>query len=244
MRLSYVIGCINAWFARLVYEPDAWDVWLEDWATDERDPHVVFVVACARSGVWFSRLVLKPFLFAGHAVSCFLLRQMEYHADTYEIKVAGSATFEQTVRRQHVLERALRRAYEALEASWTQNRLLPDNFPAFLLAQEGLLSRTLRAKLDATIGLDGTALFDTHPSAADRIRRARQANEPGLFRSDGPAASLLGSFDILARQVTFLHYTDDLRLPAVPGMLAPLVYGPTTQQRPGPLFGSSDPPRT
>ena len=33
-------------------------------------------------------------MFIGHAVSCFLSRQMEYDADSYQIKIAGSAAFE------------------------------------------------------------------------------------------------------------------------------------------------------
>jgi len=38
-------------------------------------------------------------MYAGHAVSCFLLRQMEFDADRYEARgVSGSETFAQTCR--------------------------------------------------------------------------------------------------------------------------------------------------
>jgi len=36
---------------------------------------------------------------------------------------------------------------------------------------------------------------------------------PGVFGLDGPATALFSNFDVVARQVTLLHYTDDLGLP-------------------------------
>jgi hypothetical protein len=56
-------------------------------------------------------------------------------------------------------------------------------------------------------------LLDTHPSNGDRIRRARQAGDPGVFALEGPATALFSHFDIPARQVTLLHYQEDLGLP-------------------------------
>jgi len=32
MRLSYVIRGINAWFARVIYQRDEWDLWLAELA--------------------------------------------------------------------------------------------------------------------------------------------------------------------------------------------------------------------
>ena len=71
------------------------------------------------------------------------------------------------------------------------------------------------------------SLFDTHPSDGDRIQRARQANEPGVFHLDLPATVLFSNFDIVAHQVTQLHYSDDLELEFDPDQLAPV--GPPTQ---------------
>jgi len=56
-------------------------------------------------------------------------------------------------------------------------------------------------------------VFHTHPSHGDRIRRARLAQEPGVFHLDAPASVLFSNFDVLAKQVTLLHYSDDLGLP-------------------------------
>ncbi len=34
-----------------------------------------------------------------------------------------------------------------------------------------------------------------------------------MVRLDGPATALFGDFEVVAHQVTLLHYTDDLGLP-------------------------------
>jgi Zn-dependent protease with chaperone function len=99
MRLSYIIRRINGWFVRLVYERDAWDLWLEELGMEGQDAGTLIVVNFARLGVGASRLVLKLLMLLAHAVSCFLLRQMEYDADSYAIKVAGSGAMEAATRR-------------------------------------------------------------------------------------------------------------------------------------------------
>src|SRR6185369_5361418 len=58
MRSSYLIRHINAWFARLVYQRDGWDLWLEECSTQGDDWRVLIVVNCARLAVGFSRLLL------------------------------------------------------------------------------------------------------------------------------------------------------------------------------------------
>ncbi len=221
MRLSYVIRNVNGWFARVVYERDAWDLWLEEAGTETEDWRVMLVVNCARLAVGFSRLLLMLLMFLGHGVSCFLLRQMEYDADSYEIKLAGSATFEATARRLAVLNQVMGAAYKEMRATWNLNRRLPDNLPAYMVRLEAKVPAAAREKIQDTMGLSRTGLFDTHPSDGDRIRRARQAGQPGVFQLDLPASLLFSNFPIAAKQVTHLHYTDDLGLDLDPAALRP-----------------------
>ena len=61
-------------------------------------------------------------------------------------------------------------------------------------------------------GLARTGLFDTHPSDGERIRRARQTGEAGVFHLELPASVLLSRFDIVSKQVTHLYYAEDLGL--------------------------------
>lgn len=158
----------------------------------------------------------------GHAISCFMMRQMEYDADSYEIKLAGSEMFESTTRRMHLFGKALELAYKSMRVSWNLNRNLPENFPAFLLQTEAALPPSQRQQLEDTMGLAPTGWFDTHPSKGDRIRRARQAAEAGVFHLDGPASVLFSKFEIPAKQVTLLHYTDDLGIDTTAARLVPV----------------------
>ena len=58
---------------------------------------MVQVVGCLSQGcVWLTRRLLWVLMMLGNAISCFLLRQMEFDADRYEARVAGSAAFEST----------------------------------------------------------------------------------------------------------------------------------------------------
>ena len=212
MRLTYVIRTVNAWFARVIYERDAWDLMLEEMA-ETQEWWLAIVVGVARLAVWFSRCLLKLLMYLGHGIGCFMLRQMEYDADSYEIKLAGSAAFESAIARLHVLNSVLGKTYKEMRVGWTLNKHLPENFPAYLLRYDQQLSDGERTKLEDTMGLGRTGLFDTHPSNGDRIRAARQAGLPGVFNLDAPATALFANFEAVSKQVSYLHYEDDLGLP-------------------------------
>jgi len=79
-----------------------------------------------------------------------------------------------------------------------------------------------RSEIEDTVGLSRTGIFDTHPSHGDRIRQARKAGEPGVFHLDQPASVLFANFDAVSKQVTFLHYTDDIGLPCDETSLVPV----------------------
>jgi Zn-dependent protease with chaperone function len=221
MRLSYIVRSINGWFARVVYERDAWDVTLEEAAMNAEDWRISLVIGCTRLAVWFSRLLLHGLMLVGHGTCCFLLRHMEYDADSYEIKLAGSEAFESTAVRLRVLNESLERTYKEIRTTWNVGRELPDNFPAHLMRQDERLPAVAREKIQDTVGLAKTGLFDTHPSDGDRIRRARLVNEPGIFHLELPATVLFSHFEVVSKQVTHLHYVDDLNIPVDASMLKP-----------------------
>lgn len=222
MRLSYVIRSVNGWFYRVVYERDAWDVWLASLSEDGGDGRIMLLALGARLAVGFSRILLSLLMMFGHCVSCFLLRQMEYDADGYAIQVAGSAGAESTTRRMAELGEALGRAYKQMRATWDFNKNLPDHFPDFLALHDASLPPAARERFQDALGLARTGLFDTHPSDGDRIRRARQAQEPGVFHLELPASVLFSNFDVAAKQVTQLHYADDLGIRFNQSMLRPV----------------------
>jgi hypothetical protein len=107
MRLGYIVDRIDRWFSRVVYERDAWDEAFEAWANSVEDWRVSLIVACAGLAVWLSRRVLALLMLVGHAASCFLSRQMEFHADACAMAVAGSAGIESMLlrlREQNVIQ--------------------------------------------------------------------------------------------------------------------------------------------
>ena len=219
MRLSYLIRSVNHWFIRVVYQRDAWDEALEEWAAESEDAWVTIIVMFAQIGVWFARMILRILMYTGLLIGGFMIRQMEYDADACQIKLVGTETFERTHRRLATLSAAMEKMYKQIHLTWQKTHQLPDNLSELLRqAHESLPGATLQ-KIEDRYGLERTGLFDSHPSPADRIREARRAQDPGAFHDDRPASSLFSSFEHPARFVTMLHYTDELGIPITREML-------------------------
>jgi Zn-dependent protease with chaperone function len=210
MRLTYVIRKINFWFARVVHERDEWDVKLEQTAKGT-DIRFAIILHAARGCVWLTRRILWVLMQAGNAISCFMLRQMEYDADSYETKVAGSDAFEQTASRLRILGVATQVAYEDVRQSWASNRL-PENLPLLIDHKANTLSADIQQKLSSSAQSQKTGWFDTHPSDSDRVRVAHKLNESGVFRLTEPATGLFSNFSDLSKTVTRHQYEKHLEL--------------------------------
>jgi hypothetical protein len=221
MRLSYVIRRVNGWFARVIYERDAWDVTLEEWSQTDTW-WISLMVGCARLGVWFSRLLLTGLMYFGHAISSFLMRQMEYDADLCEVQVAGSEGFKSTANRLAELSVTTGALYKEMHRTWRSSHRLPDNMPMLISHHANRLTDEAKAGIAAGSLSENTGWLDTHPSNADRIAAAERAAQPGLFVSDGPAEELLHNYKSLSRLVTLAHYEDDLEIPATEDFLIPV----------------------
>lgn len=219
LRLSYLIRAVNFWFIRVVYQRDAWDYALEQWAAEAEDAWVAIIVFCAQLGVGFARLILRILMFIGLLVGGFMLRQMEYDADAWEIKLAGSENFERTQRKLATLSAAMEKMYKQVRFQWQKNQQLPDNLSELLRQQHAALPPATLQKIEDASGLERTGFFDSHPSLADRIRQARRAQDPGVFHDERPATALFSSFAHPARFVTMLYYTDEVGIPVTESML-------------------------
>lgn len=210
MRLTYVIRKVSFWFARVVYERDAWDVRLEESARGA-DLRIGIVLHAARGCVWLTRRILWALMHTGNAISCFMLRQMEYDADSYEAKLAGSDAFESTAARLQVLNVATQIAYDDVRQSWTSHRL-PENLPLLIDHKAASLPAEVHEKLSAASAFSKTGWFDTHPCDSDRVRAARRLNEPGVFRLTAPATGLFADFSELSKVVTRHQYEKQFEL--------------------------------
>jgi Zn-dependent protease with chaperone function len=204
MRLSYVVRSINAWFARIVYERDDWDVALVNGC--EQGERMVLFLYLALFCIWLTRWVLWFLMVMGHVLSCFMLRQMEYDADRYETRLAGTDTFAQTSRRILLLGLVTDAAQGLAQSSWFKTGRLPDDLSTLVLTlAEGINPDDFR-KVEKEMNKSTSHFFDTHPAHGERLASARRENAPGIFHLEGPATHLFKDFPRMSRAVTLDFY--------------------------------------
>ncbi len=211
MRLTFVVRTINAWFARVVYERDSWDEWLAGSADGGGHWGAAIVVGLARACVWVTRRVLWLLMMIGHGVSSFMLRQMEYDADRYETRVAGSDAFAETCERVRSLSVASNAAFDDLRTAW-QERRLGDDLSLLVLHRDTSMPPAVRDAIRRAGGSAKTGWFDTHPCDASRVASSRRDGSAGLFHVDEPATELFADFCLLSRNATIAFYRDELGL--------------------------------
>ena len=205
MRLSYVIRTVSHWFARVVYERDGFDQSLEQ--ASEKGGHWLFMIIIwgARGCVWLTRRVLWALMWVGVVLSSALLRQMEYDADRYEARVAGSGEFAATAQRLAVLGVGQHIAMNDLQRYWRE-RKLPDQFARLTTVNAEMLGASSREQIRERQLERKTGTLDTHPSDADRIRSVEKENSAGIMELDLPATSLIAEYDDVARAVSRTYY--------------------------------------
>lgn len=208
MRLSYIVRSVNLWFARVVYERDDWDESLARGC--EAENRFALVLMLAMFCIWLTRCILWVFMVMTHALSSFVLRQMEYDADRYEARLAGSKTFAKTQRRLLLLGLATNGANFVAARSWFLTGKLPDDLSSLILGiSEGISKKEFR-KIEKQEEKTTTGFFDSHPAHAERLANARKENAEGLFRLEGPATELFREFPKMSRAVTLDFYREVL----------------------------------
>ena len=207
MRLTYIIRSVNMWFARVAYERDAWDDRLVALSRNGEHWSIQITALLAMMFVGVARLVLKGLLLVGHTISSAMLRQMEFDADRYEARVAGSDVFERTVDRLVALNLASQAAMHDLQTAWQERRLC-DDLATLIKSRDDDMPAKVRADFTKMTRESKTGWFDTHPADADRIASVRREAAPGVFRADGPATVLFNDFEEVSRLATMRLYLD------------------------------------
>jgi Zn-dependent protease with chaperone function len=207
MRFSYVIGSVNHWFARVVFERDEWDLSLEQARAKTKVGGVALVLGLASICIWISRRILRLLMHAGHGLSCYLMRQMEYNADAHQAQVAGSDSVRETLLGLAMLEVAKGVAEGQVDQLWAEGRKATD-FPSLirLHADQVRGDAEAAARLDQAVLQQKATLFDTHPSAADRIRHAEGLKAVPAITSAQPATALFHRFEQISEEVTARAY--------------------------------------
>lgn len=195
MRVSWVVRTINHWFARVVYTRDEWDEWLTE-ASEETDLRIGWIFYIARMAVFLSRGILWCFMMLSHAVTCWLARQMEFDADRYEARLAGSKTFEDTCFRLHWLGYGMQDYFRNHAVLPTSGKETGNPIRDFVM-HCNTLSEHDEKRVRRRIKKAKTGLLDTHPADSERIENAMRENTTGVFQSDLPAEAVFQKFDML-----------------------------------------------
>jgi len=212
MRACRVIRRLNEWMEQAAGRGKE-DGVLGRWAGESAAGVHQGVLGVFRFGVGMSNLVLGLVVAIGRLVNRQLLRQMEWNADRVQIELVGSEQFEATFRRLCVLGEARRDVYRQLRLDHAQGRPLPDDLPRALVRladamPEERIERGCERRLS-----QAEDFMDAHPSDASRLEQARSMAAPGVFCHGSEASVLFAHFNVLSRQVTALHYREDLGLP-------------------------------
>lgn len=204
MGLSYIIRSISFWFARVVYERDEFDQALTE-MLESSSLWLMIIGGISRACVWISRRILWVLMQTGHVVSCFLLRQMEYDADRYEARVAGSDAVAGTFARMHEISIAEDIGLNELGALWNEKKL-PDDLPSYFIGRLGTIEdESLQGYMTDAMA-SKTNWLSTHPSDSDRIKSAENENSPGLLHANLEANILFSNFEDLSRRASTSHY--------------------------------------
>ncbi len=206
MRLTYVIRSINFWLLRVVYQRDQADEWLAN-AAASTDFRFSWVLYLAMFFVWISRKILWVLMVIGNLVGSYLLRQMEFDADRYETRLAGSKAFRDTARQLNVQGAATQLAFRDLGEFYREGRL-GDDLPRLILAKVSQLPKEAQQSIDTAIQETATGWLDTHPADHDRIANAEREQTEGIFHVERPATVLLSNFSAQAKATTWEFYLE------------------------------------
>jgi Zn-dependent protease with chaperone function len=219
MKLSFVIRSVNAWFARIVFERDDWDESLARGA--DREDRFALLLLFAMLCIWITRRVMWVLMIIGHCLSCFMLRRMEYDADRYEVRLAGSDAFKDTTSRVIQLGLASELAYGMADNCWKTKGQLPNDLPELVAAVRDRIPQAQMRAIEAEMLKSKSGLFDTHPAYGERVESARKEKAAGIFHIEGPATQLFKAFPKLSREVTMRFYREVLGSQATHKTLIP-----------------------
>jgi hypothetical protein len=155
-----------------------------------------------------SRGILWLIMMAGHAISAFLMRQMEFDADKAEIELAGSDAFKTTTKKVFTLDMVRRMLDEKIAEIWHFHHRLPDNLPVLLEQRIAGLPATAGTAVERIVGEKKSPWSATHPSPGARISRAEAMQCAGQRLSDTPARQLFRCFEDLCHGATLGHYNN------------------------------------
>ena len=204
MRISFLVRSINNWFFRVVFERDKWDEKIIKWGNNTSFIFAA-ILGIARLSIWLSRKILYGFLLVGNLISGFMMRQMEFDADRYEIRFSGSKEFIKTTNDLRLLSLNWGIMHQNIFENWS-SKILADNIPYYLSHKFNQKENALLQSITSDCEETETSFFDTHPSDKERIKNAENENTDGIFSLNLPASQLFDDLETLSKHSTTLLY--------------------------------------
>ncbi len=198
MRLSYVIRSVNHWFARVVYARDRFDDDLEHSLEQSDSLQVQVTASIASFCVRMSHEILKKLMYLGNVISSSLLRQMEYDADLYAVRLVGRNVHASILREIFLLSHVYQISLSAVLNRCRQGTLT-DSLATLMQANRRRLACRLDEAYREHLTGGRTHLFDTHLTDSERIAKGLSGPVKGVFASDLPASVLFRDFARLER---------------------------------------------
>jgi hypothetical protein len=174
----------------------------------EQENQLALVLYLALFCIWLTRRVLWLLMAIGHVLSCVLLRQMEYDADRYEARLAGTDAFAETTRKITLLGLVTNSAFEMAAGSWIMKGRLPDDLSTLILTMASGISKKESRKIEKELEKSKTSFFDTHPAHGERVASVQRENAPGVFHLEDPASQLFKDFSKMSRDATLELYRE------------------------------------
>jgi hypothetical protein len=143
----------------------------------------------------------------GNVIGSHLLRQMEFDADRYEIRLAGSEAFIQTSKQMQYLNASMQAAFNDLNEFYREGRL-GDDLPQLIISRAAEIPPALVKAIDNHMATTSTGWLDTHPADKDRVAQAWQESAPGVFTVELPATNLLSDFTAQSKATTWEFYRE------------------------------------
>lgn len=204
MYFSLVIRRISYWLHRVVYERDEWFVYLEE-PSPERNWWLGALFKFSGWMVWLNRKVLWCFMMLGHMISFHLLRQMEFDADQFESRVAGSDYFVRTSEHLVLLSAAWQRSMPSVWDGWDDRRL-PEEFGTLVSRCERALGDDERKAILSASYRHESSLWDTHPDNVTRVLAVERRPVAGVYTLEEDCTLLFRDFGAFSREASGSYY--------------------------------------
>ena len=221
MRTTHIIRRVNHWFAVAVYRRDRLDEWLDHNAESEYSA-VKIALQVTRLLVLVTRRVLWVLMLLGNVIGAWISRQMEFDADRYEARLAGSENFKRTTLQLARLDLAYAEVTRNINLAWEDHQRLVNDLSAAVVYAMAQQPKNIEEKIEKNMELERSERFDTHPSDIERIENAMLEEAEGIFQVELPAHALMTGLAELSGDATYRYYRRQLQLDVAKSQLIPL----------------------